>query len=192
MTSNSPAHSAEHFPLIVFVHVPKTAGSTVNRVLWLCSHRGYEHCETNPQPLLDLALHNDWLSGHFPRDGFAAALIWLGRPIEYFSAVREPVSQILAHLNQLRARSVSAWALHGHEMQLLAAEVQATDFSEPSSIIALLLRYVHVFLDCQARYILGGDFASISDSEVARRVATYSHVATTQNLSALSSMARTA
>jgi hypothetical protein len=141
-----------------------------------------------PQPLLDLALHNDWLSGHFPRDGFAAALNWLGRPIEYFSAVREPVSQILAHLNwqfEIYHRGPEYFCAHGHEMQLLSAEVRATDFSKPSSIIALLLRYVHVFLDCQARYILGGDFASISDSEVARRVATYSHITTTQNLSAL-------
>ena len=188
MTSKSPAHSAEHFPLIVFVHVPKTAGSTVNRVLWLCSHRGYEHCETNPQPLLDLALHNDWLSGHFPRDGFAGALNWLGRPIEYFSAVREPVSQILAALNwqfEIYHRGPEYFCAHGHEMQLVSAEVRATDFSKPSSIIALLLRYAHVFLDCQARFILGGDFASISDSEVARRVATYSHITTTQNLSAL-------
>jgi hypothetical protein len=188
MTSNSPAHSAERFPLIVFVHVPKTGGSTVNRMLWLCSHRGHSHCESIPQPLLDLALHNDWLSGHITRDGFAGALIWLGRPVEYFSVVREPVSQILSALNwhfEIFHRGPESFYALAHEMKLLAAEVRATDFSKPSSIIALLLRHAHVFLDCQARYILGGDFASISESEVARKVATYSYIATSQNLSAL-------
>jgi hypothetical protein len=185
MPSDSPAQSVECFPLIIVVHVPKTGGSTVNKLLSLCSHRGREHCETIPgQALLDLAHQCDWLSGHIPRDVFANTLVWLGRPIEYFSAIREPVSQILSHLNW-QFEFVHHFFSHLPEVQLVAAEVRATDFSSRPSIIALLLRYAHVFLNCQARYILGGDFATISETEVSRRVATYSYIATSEYLSAL-------
>jgi hypothetical protein len=187
MPSDNPAYSAECFPLIIFVHVPKTGGSTVNKLLSLCSHRGCEHCETILSQALDLAHQCDWLSGHIPRDAFADTLVWLGRPIEYFSAIREPISQILSHLNwQFEfVRRSEIFFSYPREVQLVAAEVSATDFSSRPSIIALLLRYAHVFLNCQARYILGGDFATIPETEVFRRVATYSYIATGENLSAL-------
>ena len=32
---------ASAYPLIVFVHVPKTAGSTIKKILDLCTPRGY-------------------------------------------------------------------------------------------------------------------------------------------------------
>ena len=48
---HTPAHDVERFPLIAFVHVPKTGGTTVNHVLGSCSHRGVEHYgEGIPRP----------------------------------------------------------------------------------------------------------------------------------------------
>jgi hypothetical protein len=187
--SDGLAHDVERFPLIVFVHVNKTGGCTVNKVLWSCSHRGQGQCEEIPRPnLLDAARRNDWLGGHLPREIFASSLISLDRPIEYFTTIREPISQILSHLNwlfEIYHRGPIFFLAHHHNSQLTSHEVRATDFSKTSSVIALLLRYKGLFLNFQAHMILGDDFATIPDSEVARRVAAYTFIATTENLAAL-------
>ncbi|MGH6813625.1 MAG: hypothetical protein ACREDM_15220 [Methylocella sp.] len=187
--SERPAHDVEHFPLIVFVHVPKTAGSTVYKVLWSCSHRGQGHCEGIPRPkLLDAARRHDWLRGHLPRETFATYLISLDRPIEYFATIREPISHILSHLNwqfEIYNRGPIFFLAQHHNLQLRSNEVRATDYSKTSSVIALLLRYKDIFLNFQARMILGDDFAAIPGSEVARRVAAFTFIATKENLSAL-------
>jgi hypothetical protein len=188
--TEGPAHDVERFPLIVFVHVHKTGGSTAYKVLGLCSHRGQGHCEEIPRPkLLDAARRHDWLSGHLQKEIFATSLISLDRPIEYFTTIREPISQILSHLNwqfEIYNRGPIYFFAHHHGLQLiLSNEVRATDFSKTSSVIALLLRYKGNFLNFQARMILGDDFAEIPGSEVARRVAAYTFVATKENLAAL-------
>jgi hypothetical protein len=187
--TDRPAHDVERFPLIVYVHVPKTAGSTVNKVLWLCSHRGQGHCEEIPRPkLLEAARRFDWLSGHLGREGFASSLVWLDRPIEYFAAVREPVSQLLSHLNwtfEIYNRGQEFFLAHPRKSQLISNDVRATDFSNASSVMALLLRYKGIFLNGQATTILGSNFDTISESEAARRVASYTYIATEQDLPAL-------
>jgi hypothetical protein len=77
--------------------------------------------------------------------------------------------------------------LRGYARPLLefSEEVRATDFSKTSSIIALLLRFAEFFLNCQALYILGCEYNTISDSEFARRVASFSYIATEQDFPAL-------
>lgn len=185
-----PAQDVRGFPLIAYVHVPKAGGTTVNEVLWSCSPRGLKHYQEGvPRPeLLDVALRNDWLSGHIPREVFASALIWLDRPIEYFSAVREPVAQLLSHLNwQWEIHNRGPERLRGYPRPRLALseQVRATDFSKSSSIIGMLLRLKRNFLNCQASYILGAEYNTISDGELARRVASFTYIATEHDLPAL-------
>jgi hypothetical protein len=184
---DGPAYDVERFPLIVFVHVPKTGGNTVGKLLWTCSHRGQGQCEGIPGPkLLDAARHLDWLGGHLQKEIFATSLISLDRPIEYFATIREPISQILSALNwqfEIYNRGPMFFLAQNPNVQLLSAGVRATDFSKASSVIALLLRYGT--LNFQARMILGDDFATIPATEVARRVAAYTFIATMENLSAL-------
>jgi hypothetical protein len=187
--SDGPTHDVECFPLIVYVHVPKTGGTTVSKLLWSCSHRGQGRCEGIPRlKLLDAARRNDWLGGHLPREIFSTSLISLDRQIEYFATIREPISHILSHWNwqfEIYNRGPIFFLAQHHHAQLLSAEVRATDFSKTSSVIALLLRYKGNFLNFQARMILGDDFATIPGSEVARRVAAYTFIATKENLSVL-------
>jgi hypothetical protein len=187
---HSPAHDVERFPLIAFVHVPKTGGTTVNHVLRSCSHRGLEHYgEGIPCPdLLDGARCNDWISAHIPRDIFASSLIWLDRPIEYFSAVREPVSQLLSHLNwqfEIYNRGPDFLREYPSARLEISEQVRATDFSKTSSIVELIHQLGALFFNCQALYIVGREFATISDSELARRVASFSYIATEKDLPSL-------
>ena len=48
--------------------------------------------------------------------------------------------------------------------------------------MALLLKPDSALLNCQARHILGVDFASITDSEISRRLNSYCYIATEQTL----------
>jgi hypothetical protein len=75
------------------------------------------------------------------------------------------------------------WFLaHSAAAQRTIAEVQATNFSQLSAVMALLLKPDSALLNCQARHILGVDFASITDSEISRRLNSYCYIATEQPL----------
>ena len=186
-TLQDVAQHTTPLPLLAFIHVPKTAGSTVNAVLNLCSPRGLSHCEEifYTDAFLDHASDCDWLSGHFCRDVIAGRLIWLNRPVEYFASTREPIAQLLSSLNrffEISHRGIECFLAHSFADQRNIAEVQATDFFRLSAIMALLLKPDIGFLNCQARYILGADFDSISDSEITRRLNSYCYIATEQTL----------
>jgi hypothetical protein len=177
-------------PLLVFVHVPKTAGSTVNAVLGLCSPRGLRQCEGifHTDAFLGHAADGDWVSGHIGRDAIARRLIWLNRPVEYFATTREPIAQLLSSLNwhfEIAHRGTESFLARSVAAQHNSAEVQATDFSQLYAVMALLLKHGDGFLNCQARYILGADFESIAGSEITRRLNSYCYIATEQTLADL-------
>jgi hypothetical protein len=185
-TTQAAQHTTP-LPLIAFVHVPKTAGSTVNAVLALCSPRGLSHCEAilDTNAFLGHASDGDWLSGHIGRDVLAGRLIWLNRPVEYFASVREPIAQLLSALNwhfEISHRGTESLLAHSVAAQRFIAEVQATDFTRLYSIMALLLKPDSGFLNCQARYILGADFETITVDEKARRLNSYCYIATEETL----------
>lgn len=48
---------------------------------------------------LELARNSDWIGGHIPRDSMANCLVWVNRPVEYYTSVREPIAQLVSHLN---------------------------------------------------------------------------------------------
>jgi hypothetical protein len=176
------------YPLIAYVHVPKTAGTTVRRILDICTPRGSGRVQTlikDRKSLVDFARNSDWIGGHVPRDNMASGLIWLDRPIEYFSTVREPVAQLVSHLNfsfERKNNHGDYYTLYNRREHLLDAEVMSTDFSDPAAVIALLLRRPRHYLNAQSRYVLGADFADISDAEMARRLASYTYVASENDL----------
>lgn len=181
---------ASRFPLIVYIHVPKTAGSTIKRVLQACTPRGDGNVQfviSDKAALLNLARNADWIGGHVPRDDVANCLTWLNRPIEYYASVREPVAQLVSNLNY----SFERFSHGGYYRQLsrddhcLDAAVMSTDFSNPAAIMNLLLEHASTYLNIQSRFVLGADFDVIPQDEIARRLATYTYVVTENNLSKL-------
>ena len=181
---------ASAYPLIVFVHVPKTAGSTVKKVLHYCTPRGLRDAQDvlgNSAAFLGLARRSDWVGGHVHRDRFGNSLIWLDRPVEYFASVREPLAQLVSHVNWSfeKYHRGNYYYEVGLEEQQLDAEVMSTDLSCPAAVISLILRHSINYLNCQSRYVLGADFTEISDAEISRRLATYTYVASETDLHSL-------
>lgn len=160
--------------LLVFVHAPKTAGTTISRVLNLCSYRGLGQCQRLTVPeLRAYATNADWLSGHLSKPDFTKALAGLVRDVAYFSSVREPAAQVLSLVNWfIEAVKRGIYAKHG-----VVARVHETDFRDPESIIRLLSEHSDELLNCQSRYIIGTDFSEISPSEFERRVTRYQYIA---------------
>lgn len=185
--------AASSYPLIVYIHVPKTAGTTVKRVLHLCAPRGHNCVEMiarDPAVFLETARNSDWIAGHVFRDEIHQRLTWFGRSIEYFATVREPVAQLVSHLNWSFERferfgTQDYYDLHRPSEQQIDAAVMSVDFSNPFEIMNFLSRHAESYLNLQSRYVLGRDSAKISADEVSRRLAMYTYVATEPNLSKL-------
>lgn len=178
---------AASYPLLAFVHVPKTAGSTVKNVLGLCSPRGYAYCETmihKGQEFVNHVLGYDWVSGHVTLEALYAALGWLGRPIEYFSVAREPTSHVISQLNYSLERQTRPGYLQTNslEEQMFDAEVRRIDFTNPYSVIGFLLKYDGQVMNMQSRLLLGVDFHWIPEVEMKRRLATYCYIATEKTI----------
>jgi hypothetical protein len=185
--ADNAALEPSSYPLIVYIHVPKTAGSTVKTILGLCTQRGHGNIEyiiNDRAAFLNVARDSERIAGHIQRDTVAERLTWLGRPIEYFSCVREPVAQLVSHLNFTfeRYSKSNYYDLHSLEQQRFDASVVLTDFSNPTAVMNLLLGDAFEYLNSQSRHVLGCDFADISDNEIARRLATYTYVASEYDL----------
>jgi len=178
---------ASAYPLIVYIHVPKTAGSTIKTILNFCTARGHPYIEEifgDRATILNLARNSDWIAGHVQRDSLATSLIWLDRPVEYFSSVREPVAQLVSNLNfSFQRYSLSNYHVEvSRDQQQIDVEVMSTDFANPTAVMDLLFRRADLYLNLQSRFVLGGDFAEIADDEIARRLATYTYVASEDDL----------
>jgi hypothetical protein len=173
-------------PLLVYVHVPKTAGTTVNRILGALSHRGVDafHFHALKPEYLETARRSDWISGHLGCDAFRRLLAALGREIDFLSAVREPVAQLCSHLNYSfhRSKSLDYFDRHSLQEQRIDADVMTTDFGNPASVIKLLLNWRNLFLNLQSRLVIGEDFDTLSESEVDARLASYKFIATERGL----------
>jgi hypothetical protein len=186
-TYDDPRLDPSAYPLIVYVHVPKTAGSTIKTILNFCTARGHPYIEEvfgDRATILNFARNSDWIAGHVQRDSLATSLIWLDRPVEYFASVREPVAQLVSNLNfSFQRYSLSNYNVEvSRDQQQIDADVMSTDFANPAAVMDLLFRRADLYLNLQSRFVLGGDFAEIADDEIARRLATYIYVASEDDL----------
>jgi hypothetical protein len=172
-------------PLITFVHVPKTAGATIRSVLQDTSIHGHTlyDGEIEHPDFLARAAECDWIAGHIPAELYRRTLQSSDRPVEYFSAVREPSRQVLSHIQEsfTRCRNTPLHERTDREKDF-DADVTGTDFRDPSRIIDLLERRSDRLLNVQCRYILGDDFAELSDDVMSRRLDAYAFIAAPDTL----------
>ncbi len=180
---SSPAESGTTIPLLVFVHVPKTAGSTVNAALARWRREGAAHCEQiigDPGRLAARVRDAAWISGHVPFDRFRAALAAVtARPLRFATLIREPTAQIASHYNwliEIFHRGRAFYDGHPPEIRRISAHIRASDNSDPGVVAANLRAYGGLFLNQQARHVLGAGF-DWSSGQVFDRLLAYDHVA---------------
>lgn len=169
---SSPAAAG---PLVVFVHVPKTAGSTVNACLARWQPAGVVHCEQiidAPDRLAAQAAAAAWISGHVPFDRFRTALkAATDRPLRFCTLVREPTAQIASHYNwliEIFHRGAAFYNGHPPPIRRISEHVRNSDNADPRVVAANLDAYAGLFLNQQARHVLGTSFDWASGQVVAR------------------------
>ena len=150
-------------PLVVFVHTPKTAGSTINASLAALGP-GMAHVEahkSDTQAFRAMAEQMAWLSGHVTITDFQTLLAGLDRPVRYFSVMRAPSAHVRSHYNwliEIFHKGPKFYDSHPPHVKAISEAIRAADRNAPDSIVEMLRRYRGLFLNFQSRFILGQDF----------------------------------
>ncbi len=148
-------------PLIVFVHVPKTAGSTINAHLTEAGP-GRDHCEfllSDVAGLTETVRDSTWISGHVPYHRLLPALEAVtDRPLRLFTLIRSPKEQVMSHYNwliEIFHRSPKFYGSHPDRVKEISEQLRSNDNDDPAVVVANLERYRGLFLDCQTKFVLG-------------------------------------
>ena len=151
-------------PLIFFVHVPKTCGSTINAILHEELADGVSHCESiiaNDTALAEAAATVDWMSGHVDLSTAQRRLAaTTDRPVRFFTCLREPTAQVMSHYNwliEIYHRGGDFYEKHPAAIKLMSETIRGSRV-DASGIIANLERYAGLFRNCQSRMVLGANF----------------------------------
>lgn len=152
-------------PLKFLVHVPKTAGSTINAALKLHNPNGKIHCESiiNNEELFKQAANTlDWLSGHVDLASATEALAKATeRPVQYFACMRQPRAQVASHYNwliEIFHKGTAFYEQHPARVKGISSAIRASSNESPSEIIENLQKFPGLFLNFQSRFILGRGF----------------------------------
>lgn len=174
-------------PLIFFVHVPKTAGSTVNFHLEREMGNGIAHCESllgNDKELKEAVENCDWLSGHVPFEVADARIRKLSsREIRYFATIREPFQQVMSHYNWLHEiyyRDMDFYNAHPDMIKNISKEIREKS-KTIDDIIDNLSRYAGLFQNIQSRYLLG-NMEGRSDGELILDLKRFEYIANENKL----------
>lgn len=177
-------------PLIFFVHVPKTAGSTVSSHLHDFLPNGLSHCESffyDQERVNKASNFSDWLSGHID---LTTAEKTLGqstnRTVRYFACMRNPTQHVMSHYNwviEIFYRGGPYYENAPKKIREMCDVLRASP-TDPASIAANLERYSYLFLNAQSRYILGHTF-DWNSGILRERLSRYEMIVDSSGLSAL-------
>lgn len=171
-------------PLMVFVHIPKTAGSSVNKMLSQWDSRGKDHCEgpmnRDPQEFSERLREFSWVSGHISRPILEDHLKGMtDRPLEFFTLVRDPISQICSHYNwliEIFHRGEKFYRSHPRAIKDISARIRNSDNSNSKNIIENLDAFGFLFLNQQSRIALGKNHEKLSTIEKNKILLTFKSI----------------
>jgi hypothetical protein len=154
--------------MIFFVHIGKTAGSTMNRHLAEHYPLGFGHCESfihDPAQLRVRILGAAWMSGHVPLPLARRRLAPFGREVRYFTCVRRPAAQVRSHYNwlvEIFHKGPEFYAAHPLQIKVISEQVRETVANpSPAAVASDLRAHAGLFLNHQSRYFFGGDLAPL-------------------------------
>lgn len=193
LASPQIARSAENRhcePLIFFVHVPKTAGSSVNAALHEALPDGFSHCEAfiGDADRMRSALNScGWLSGHVDLSQAEKSLaMHTRRPIRYFACMRNPTDQVRSHYNwliEIFHRGEEFYETHSPAIKAISEAIR-TSPKDAASIKANLHRFGGLLLNTQSTYILGHAF-DWNTGDIKGRLGRYEMIADSTDVQAL-------
>ena len=175
------------WPIVCFIHVPKTAGQTVNEHLVATGRAGKAHVEAwieNSKITEKNVLEADWISGHVPLPKMRSALQAVtDRELLFFATVRNPLEQICSSFNwviEIYHRGEKFYDSHSVKTKKISEEFRAADLSRVDEILNLISHYKDQFSNIQAKYILGEEASSsgkIKYSDIQQKISLYSGIA---------------
>lgn len=152
-------------PLIFLVHVPKTAGSTVNKYLQEHVPGGLLQCNRlftdELAKLPKVAETAPWLSAHIDfttaEEKLRAAT---DRPVRFFTCIRTPKQQVMSHYNwliEIYHKGGDFYRRHTDRAKAISEKIRNSSHNV-DQIINNLKQFSDLFLNVQSRYILGKGF----------------------------------
>lgn len=175
-------------PLIAFVHIPKTAGSTINEYLREAAP-GQDHIESwlgAPDQVSAKLAKLKWVSGHVEFSAMQTLLsVEPGRRIEFFTALRDPAKQISSHYNwliEIFHRSQQFYNAHPERIKEISHRIRHADNSNPKAIIEQLELAPGLFLNQQSRVLLGNAINDASMDDIDAVLKKFRFVATERTL----------
>lgn len=171
-------------PLIFFVHVPKTAGSSVNFHLKEHFPNGSAHCEAwifNDVEMGQLDTLT-WVSGHVRyTEAYSRVQQFTKRRVNFFGCIRYPTEQVRSHYNwlvEIFHRGMEYYESAPDDIKALSKEIRLSG-SNSQAIKRILLGNREFFLNCQSSYLLG------NESVVESALANFKLILTTDKLTDL-------
>ncbi len=180
-------------PLVTFVHVPKSAGTSFNAALRNWRWRGIAHVAryvSEDSSLRYRLARAHWVSGHLSFEKMQESVLSLvpDRPARLFATIRNDTEHVASHYNwqiEIFARGPKTYNRHRTAIKEISERVRAVDHANPRAVIALLEDIPALFSNLQSRYILGDDI-DLLGAEADRRWQAYEWVAPMEQIGALS------
>ena len=124
---------------IFFIHIPKTGGSSVNKVLAESGLKGRSHCQAairqgSGRDLMD----SDYLSAHIPIGALERSVAVNLSEWRLYSAVRNPIEQLRSHINwqyQVYYKGPTFFYGHPRERQQLILNFLTADRNSRFSML---------------------------------------------------------
>jgi hypothetical protein len=159
MTDQAPSADVERGRhKILFIHVPKTAGTTINLMLEQSGKPGVAHCENKLTRATrdDFYRQYDWISGHVSITRVQNVLedrlaLWT-----LYAALRTPADQVRSHLNgqiEVYHRGYDFFYSHPTVNQKIIIDFMRSDLRSRFDLMYLMLQYSGLFLNCQSRFL---------------------------------------
>lgn len=161
--------------LTVFLHIPKTAGSTVND----CLEVGLGPGTRRIIRILDqrkimawITARADWVSGHVHLPRLDATLTSVtDRPLRYVTVLRDPVAQLASHYNwcaEIHRRGRLTYYRYSKRDRDISHEIRHANNADPDAVIDILRRHQTHFLNHQSRFLLGRGRLGLEDLDEVR------------------------
>lgn len=147
-----------HSELAVFIHVPKTAGSTFNAVLKAYGP-GRAHIEgplSNGTGMKAIVAGMSWVSGHVTVDRVQRLLKEAEIEADYYTILRRPREQVMSHFNwliEIYRKGVDFYSSHPPHIRCISEEIRSADLESPSHIASILGKHSGLFLNLQSKYV---------------------------------------